>query len=79
VSSTRRTGVASDFGYEVNFVTDATGTFPIPHWTAGEDQTVDELLADPRTLPAADVVTRTEYALAGRFATVTTTDAYLGV
>jgi hypothetical protein len=37
------------------------------------------LLADPRTLAAADVVTRTEYALAGRFATVTTTDTYLGV
>jgi nicotinamidase-related amidase len=71
--------VASDFGYEVTFVTDATGSFPIPHWTAPEQQTVEELLADPRTLAAADVVTRTEYALAGRFATVTTTDAYLGV
>jgi nicotinamidase-related amidase len=71
--------VASDFGYEVDFVTDATGTFPIPHWEAPAALTVEELLADPRTLAAADVVTRTEYALAGRFATVTTTDAYLGV
>ena len=31
--------VASDFGYEVTFVTDATGTFPIPHWDAPADQT----------------------------------------
>ena len=71
--------VASDFGYEVTFVTDATGTFPIPHWNAPVDQTVEELLADPRTLSAADVVSRTEYALAGRFAAVRDTDDYLGV
>jgi nicotinamidase-related amidase len=70
--------VASDFGYEVTFVTDATGTFPIPHWDAPADQTVAELLADPRTLSAADVVARTEYALAGRFAAVRNTDDYLG-
>jgi nicotinamidase-related amidase len=70
--------VASDFGYEVTFVTDATGTFPIPHWDAPADQTVEELLADPRTLSAADVVRRTEYALAGRFAAVRSTDDYLG-
>jgi len=71
--------VASDFGYEVTFVTDATGTFPIPHWDAPAGQTVEELLADPRTLSAADVVSRTEYALAGRFASVRSTDDYLGV
>ena len=70
--------VASDFGYDVTYVTDATGTFPIPHWTAPADQTVDELLADPRTLSAADVKTRTAYALAGRFAAVRDTDDYLG-
>ncbi|XVV10992.1 isochorismatase family protein [Actinoplanes sp. CA-131856] len=70
--------VASDFGYEVTYLTDATGTFPIPHWTAPADQTVEELLADPRTLAAADVVARTEYALAGRFATVRTVADYLG-
>jgi nicotinamidase-related amidase len=70
--------VASDFGYEVTFVTDATGTFPIPHWDAPADQSVAELLADPRTLAAADVVARTEYALAGRFATVRTVDDHLG-
>jgi nicotinamidase-related amidase len=70
--------VASDFGYEVTFLTDATGTFPIPHWDAPADQGVAELLADPRTLAAADVVARTAYALAGRFATVRTVDDYLG-
>jgi nicotinamidase-related amidase len=69
--------VASDLGYRVTFVTDATGTFPIPHWDAPAEQTVAELLADPRTLAAADVVARTEYALAGRFATVRSTDEYL--
>ncbi|GID26251.1 cysteine hydrolase family protein [Paractinoplanes brasiliensis] len=72
------TRVASDFGYAVTFVTDATGTFPIPHRTAPAEQTVEELLADPRTLSAADVVSRTEYALAGRFAGVRTVDDYLG-
>jgi len=71
--------VASDFGYEVTFVTDATGTFPIPHRDAPADQTVEELVADPRTLSAAEVVRRTEYALAGRFASVRSTDDYLGV
>jgi nicotinamidase-related amidase len=65
--------VASDLGYQVTFVTDATATFPIPHRDAPEDRSVAELLADPRTLAAADIVTRTEYALAGRFATVTST------
>lgn len=72
------TRVASDLGYDVTFLTDATGTFPIPHWTAPADQSVEELLADPRTLAAADVVARTEYALAGRFATVRRVDDYLG-
>jgi nicotinamidase-related amidase len=64
--------VANDLGYEVTFVTDATATFPIPHRDAPAGQTVAELLADPRTLAAEDVVTRTEYALAGRFATIRT-------
>ncbi|GAA3339222.1 isochorismatase family protein [Amorphoplanes nipponensis] len=70
VETTARVG--SDLGYAVTFVTDATATFPIPHRDAPAAQTVAELLADPRTLSAEDVVTRTEYALAGRFATVRT-------
>ena len=69
--------VASDFGYEVTFLTDATGTFPIPHWAAPADRSVAEIVADPRTLSAADIVQRTEYALAGRFATVRSVDDYL--
>ncbi|WP_043664529.1 cysteine hydrolase family protein [Streptomyces xylophagus] len=68
------TRVASDFGYQVTFVTDATATNPIPHREAPADQTVAELLADPRTLPADEVIRRTEYALAGRFATIATVD-----
>ena len=60
--------VASDLGYRVTFVTEATATQPIPHRDAPADQTVAELLADPRTLPASAVIERTEYALAGRFA-----------
>jgi len=70
VETTARVG--ADLGYAVTFVTDATATFPIPHRDAPAGQTVAELLADPRTLAAEDVVTRTEYALAGRFATVRT-------
>lgn len=35
---------------------------------------MEELLADPRTLPASAVIERTEYALAGRFATIATVD-----
>lgn len=66
--------VASDLGYQVTFVVDATATNPIPHRDAPADQSVAELLADPRTLPADEVVRRTEYALAGRFASIATVD-----
>jgi nicotinamidase-related amidase len=64
--------LASDLGFEVTFVTDATATNPIEHRDAPAGRTVAEILADPRTLPAADVIARTEYALAGRFATIRT-------
>ncbi|MEH0419342.1 isochorismatase family protein [Streptomyces sp. B21-083] len=66
--------VASDLGYQVTFVVDATATNPIPHRDAPADQSVAELLADPRTLPADEIIRRTEYALAGRFATIATVD-----
>jgi nicotinamidase-related amidase len=72
------TRIAADLGYDVTFATDATATFPIPHWDAPADRDVDELLADPRTLSAEEVVRRTEYALAGRFATVRTVDELTG-
>ena len=71
--------LANDLGYDVTFVTDATATFPIPHRDAPAGRTVDELLADPRTLGTDDVVARTEYALAGRFATIRTTAELAGV
>ena len=64
--------VASDLGYEVTFVTEATATNPIGHRDAPPGQSVEQLLADPRTLPASAVIERTEYALAGRFATIAT-------
>ncbi len=64
--------VASDLGYEVTFVIDATATSPIAHRDAPADRTVAELLADPRTLSTDDILARTEYALAGRFATIRT-------
>jgi len=64
--------VASDLGYQVTFVTEATATNPIAHRDAPAGQTVGQLLADPRTLPASAVIGRTEYALAGRFAAIAT-------
>jgi nicotinamidase-related amidase len=64
------TRLASDLGYEVTFVSDATATFPIPHRDAPADRTVEEMVADPTTLSTVDIVARTEYALAGRFATI---------
>jgi nicotinamidase-related amidase len=72
------TRVASDLGYDVVFVTEATATTPLPHWTMPWDAPVEQVLADPRTLMPAVVVERTEYALAGRFATIRTLDEQAG-
>jgi nicotinamidase-related amidase len=72
------TRLASDLGYEVTFVIDATATFPIPHRDAPADLSVADLLADPMTLSADDVIARTEYALAGRFATIRTVAELVG-
>jgi nicotinamidase-related amidase len=66
------TRLAADLGFDVTFVADATATNPIPHREAPAGQSVDELLADPRTLHSEDILARTEYALAGRFATIRT-------
>jgi len=54
------TRVASDLGYDVDFITEATLTFPIPHPNQNEELSADE------------VVRRTEYALRDRFARITT-------
>jgi nicotinamidase-related amidase len=69
--------LAADLGYRVTFVVDATASHPIRHRDAPADMTVQDLLGDPRTLPASAVIERTVYALAGRFATILTLDEYL--
>ena len=53
--------VAADLGYAVDFVTEATMTFPIPNW----DRPGEELGVD-------DITERTEYALRRRFARIAT-------
>jgi nicotinamidase-related amidase len=73
------TRVASDLGYDVVFVTEATATTPLPHWTTPADATLEEILADPRTLSPEVVSERTEYVLAGRFATIRTLDELAGL
>lgn len=64
--------VASDLGYRVTFVIDATATSPIEHRNAAAGRSMVDILADPLTLPVQDIIARTEYALAGRFATIST-------
>lgn len=50
---------AADLGYKVIFVTEATRTFPIKHWSKpGAQLTTDQ------------ITERTEYVLAGRFAQI---------
>ncbi|MFC5179975.1 isochorismatase family protein [Actinomadura harenae] len=68
------TRLASDLGFEVDFAIDATVTAPIPHPDAPDDVPFAELLDDPRTLGTDEILTRTRYALAGRFATIRTVD-----
>jgi nicotinamidase-related amidase len=70
--------LASDLGFGVTFVTEATATTPIPHRDFPPGRSVAEILADPRTLGTADIAARTEYALAGRFAAIATVDEVAG-
>jgi nicotinamidase-related amidase len=56
------TRVAADLGYDVDFVTEATRTFPIVHAEGGVR----------RELGTDAIVERTEYALRGRFARIAT-------
>ena len=56
--------LAADLGYDVDFVTEATQSFPIRH--------TDPLVDDE--LPVADVVRRTEFTLRGRFARIATVE-----
>jgi nicotinamidase-related amidase len=55
---------ASDLGYQVDFVTDATLTFPMKH-------------AGGRVYSAAEIRERTELVLAGRFARIATVSSAL--
>jgi nicotinamidase-related amidase len=70
--------VASDLGFGVTFVTDATATMPLADPRAAVGRPYREVLADPRTLSTAEVVQRTEYALAGRFARVCSVQELVG-
>jgi hypothetical protein len=63
---------AAGRGYDVTYVIDATATNPIEHRDAPPGRPLEEILADPLTLQVEDIIARTEYALAGRFATITT-------
>lgn len=57
--------LAADLGYDVDFVTEATMTFPIPHPDLPEELSTDE------------IIRRTEYALRNRFARIARVDALL--
>ena len=59
------TRVASDLGYEVDFVTEATLTFPMTHAHSG------------RTYTAAEIREKTELVLAQRFAAIRSVDEAL--
>jgi nicotinamidase-related amidase len=59
--------VGSDLGYDVTFVIDATATQPITHPVTGKVLGVDEIKE------------RTEFALAGRFATIATVAELTGL
>jgi nicotinamidase-related amidase len=56
------TRVGADLGYDVDFVTEATRTFPIVNAETGDVFSTDE------------IVRRTEFVLRGRFATIATVD-----
>ena len=59
------TRVGSDLGYAVDFVSEATLTFPMVHATSG------------RTFSAEEITTRTELVLAERFARIVDVDTCL--
>jgi nicotinamidase-related amidase len=67
------TRIGADLGFAMTFVTEATATHPIAHRDRGAMNN-DEIMADPRTLHTSAIIERTEYALAGRFATISTLD-----
>ncbi len=56
------TRVAADLGYDVDFVTEATMTFPIANAESGDELSTDE------------IIRRTEFVLRGRFARIARTE-----
>jgi nicotinamidase-related amidase len=60
------TRLAADLGFDVDFVTEATRTFPIADPATGE------------VVPADEIVRRTELVLRGRFARIATVDLLAG-
>ena len=65
--------VASDLGYQVTFVTEATATNPIAHRDAPRRPRPSTSCWPTRArCPPSAIIERTEYALAGRFATIAT-------
>lgn len=72
VETTARLG--ADLGFQVTVVIDATVTNPIEHPDASPGRELEEILADPRTLPVDEIIARTAYVLAGRFATIRTVE-----
>lgn len=60
------TRVASDLGYDVDYVTEATLTFPMTHPVSG------------RTFSPAEIKEKTELVLAGRFARIVDVETALG-
>lgn len=59
--------IAADLGYAVDFVTEATMTFPIPNWDKPGEELGVEAIRE-----------RTEYALRRRFARITTVNQLEG-
>lgn len=66
------TRMGSELGFDMTFAVDATATEPLSSPHAPADRPLSEVLADPTTLLPQDIVTRTVYALSGRFARVRT-------
>ncbi|GHC74917.1 hydrolase [Nocardiopsis terrae] len=69
------TRMGSELGFAMVFAVDATATEPIEAPGSPPGRPLREVLDDPGTLLPRDVVTRTVYALSGRFATVRTVEA----
>lgn len=68
------TRMGSELGFTMTFAVDATATEPIEAPGSTPGRSLQEILDDPGTLLPQDIVTRTVYALSGRFARVRTVD-----